>query len=372
VPAQTLRRGCAVLTAALATAALTACTAGGAGGAGSAAGSAGHSLVPGISGPPAIKPNPYAGSIGDKVRPHITPSAVPLASSAEPVSLPLDAYIQASVQQSQTLDAAAAQVAQRCTTAAGFSFPVQPKPDDQTLISQFLEHQDGGLASLTRARAYGFQQPPGGLKLATKVVTPLPSFASEQRKHGTAWASALLGSVPGARPGSSPLGCLRAANTLVFGNLNGNLELGLVGNMLFEARDWADSDQQVLRVQRAWSACMAQHRLSFKSTVDLEADRVWPNPPTRAEITTAVADVRCNHQVNLTNTYLTVEAAYQHAVLSQNMPDVQQAQADFATMQQRAEQVLALPAADVLRLSRAQVAVVSFLLVPRVHSHDGT
>jgi len=54
------------------------------------------------------------------------------------------------------------------------------------------------------------------------------------------------------------------------------------------------------------------------------------------------------------------------------MPDVQQAQADFATMQQRAEQVLALPAADVLRLSRAQVAVVSFLLVPRVHSHDGT
>src|SRR6185437_11969747 len=162
VPAQTLRRGCAVLTAALATAALTACTAGGAGGAGSAAGSAGHSLVPGISGPPAIKPNPYAGSIGDKVRPHITPSAVPLASSAEPVSLPLDAYIQASVQQSQTLDAAAAQVAQRCTTAAGFSFPVQPKPDDQTLISQFLEHQDGGLASLTQARAYGFQQPPGG------------------------------------------------------------------------------------------------------------------------------------------------------------------------------------------------------------------
>jgi hypothetical protein len=223
-----LRRGCAVLTATLATAVLTACAASGAGGAGSAAGSASHSLVPGISGPPAIKPNPYAGSIGDKVRPHIAPSAVPPASSAEPVSLPLDAYIQASVQQSQTLDAAAAQVAQRCTTAAGFSFPIRPQPDDQTLISQFLEHQDGGLASLTQARAYGFQQPPGGLKLATKVVTPLPSFASEQRKHGTAWASALLGSVPGARPGSSPLGCLRAANTLVFGNLNGNLELGLV------------------------------------------------------------------------------------------------------------------------------------------------
>jgi len=328
--------------------------------------------VPGISGPPAIKPNPYAGSIGDKVRPRITPFPVPPASSAEPVSLPLDAYIQASVQQSQTLDAAAAQVAQRCTTAAGFGFPIQPKPDDQTIISQFIEHQDGGLASLAQARAYGFQQPPGGLKLATKAVTPLPSFASEQRKHGTAWASVLLGSVPGARPGPSRLGCLRAANALVFGSLNGNLELGLVGNMLFESRDWADSDPQVLSAQRAWSACMAQHKLSFKSTVDLEAGRIWPNPPTRDEITTAVADVRCNHQVNLTNTYLTVEAAYQHAVLTQNMPDVQQSQADFTAMQQRAVQVLALPVADVLRLSRAQVSKAGFLLVPRVHSHEGT
>ena len=96
MPAQKLRRGCAVLTAALATAVLSACTARGPG---SAAGSASHSLVPGISGPPDIKPNAYAGSIGDKVRPHITPSAVPAAGSAEPVGLPLDSYLQTSVQQ---------------------------------------------------------------------------------------------------------------------------------------------------------------------------------------------------------------------------------------------------------------------------------
>lgn len=369
---QTIRRGCAVLTAALATAVLAACGTSGARGPAPAAGPAGTSLVPGISGPPAIKPNPYAGTIGDKVRPHITPAPIPPAGSAAAVSLPLDTYIQTSVQQSQTLDGAAAQVAQRCTTAAGFSFPVQTEPDDQTLIDQLIEHRDGGLASVAQARAYGFQQPPGGFKAPTKVITPLPSFASEQRKHGSGWASALLGSVPGTKPGSAPLGCLRAANALVFGNLNGNLENGLVGSMLFQSQTWADSDPQVLRVQRAWSACMAQHHQNYKSTVLLEWGRTWPDPPTRAEISLAVTDARCVHQVNLANTYLTVEAAYQHAVLSQNLPDVQQAQADFGTMQQRAQQVLALPAADILRFSRAKVHQAGYLLVPRFHGgHAG-
>jgi hypothetical protein len=184
----------------------------------------------------------------------------------------------------------------------------------------------------------------------TKVQTPLPSFVSEQRKHGTGWASALLGSVPGTKPGSSPLGCLRAANALVFGNLNGNLENGLVGNLLFEARDWANSDPQVLRVQRAWSACMAQHKLNYRSTADLEVNR----------------------RVNLTNTYLTVEAAYEQALIGQNQPDLQQMQADFATLEQRAQQVLALPASDILRLSHAKVHQVVYLLVPRFHGgHAG-
>jgi hypothetical protein len=159
---QTIQRGGTVVTAALATAVLAACSASSTSGPPAAAGSAGTSLVPGISGPPAIKPNPYAGTIGDKVRPHITPASIPPAGSAGLASLPLDAYIQTSVQQSQTLDGAAGQVAQRCTTAAGFSFPVQLEPDDQTLISQFIEHQYDGLASVAQARAYGFQQPPAG------------------------------------------------------------------------------------------------------------------------------------------------------------------------------------------------------------------
>ena len=375
MPVQTIRRGCAVLTAALAaTAVLAACTASRPAPAASGAGSAGRPGVPGISGPPAIKVNPYAGTVGSQERPRITLPPVPPASSAAVVSMPMDSYQQTSVQQEETLDAAAAQVAQRCMSAAGFSYPVTPRPSDDTLLMQFFDRQHAGLTSLAQARSFGFQLPPGSAKLfVSRVEKPLLDFVTEQRKHGTAWASALVGAVPGMKPGTPPLGCMRAANTLVFGNFKGNLELGVIPNVDGDAEEWTDSDPHVLAAQRAWSACMARHGLNYKSTYDMEFGRTWPKPPTPAEITAAVTDVRCNQQVNLANAYLTVEAAYQRALLGQNQPDLQQMQADFVTMQQRAEQVLQLPAADILRLSKARVHQVVYLLIPRVHgAHSGT
>jgi hypothetical protein len=78
-------------------------------------------------------------------------------------------------------------------SAAGFSYPVESKPSDQTFLDQFIEHRDADLNSLSQAKSFGFQLPPSGFKFSTKVETLLPSFAAEQRKHGAAWASALLG-----------------------------------------------------------------------------------------------------------------------------------------------------------------------------------
>ena len=59
-----VRRGCAVLTAALATAVVPACTASRPAPAASGRPAAPPGGVPGISGPPAIKVNPYAGTVG--------------------------------------------------------------------------------------------------------------------------------------------------------------------------------------------------------------------------------------------------------------------------------------------------------------------
>jgi len=373
VPVQTIRRGCAVLTAALAAVLLAAC--GGAAPSQPApTGPTGRPGVPGISGPPAIHVNPYAGTVGYYARPRITVPPVPPAGSAQPISLPIDAYVQTSMQQEETLRTAAAQVAQRCMSAAGFSYPVVPEPDDDALYSQFFDHQNAGLTDLAQARSYGFQQPPSTARLfVRKVDRPQLDFATQQRKHGTAWASALVGEVPGMRPGTPPLGCMRAANTLIFGNLNGNL-IGYDANGIdFDAGKWTDSDPRVLAAQRTWSACLVRHgQYRYKSIPDL-VHRAWPDPPTPAEITAAVTEVHCNHEANLANTYLTVEAAYQRALIGQNQPDLQQMQADFVTLQQRAQQVLALPASDILRFSHALVHQVIYLLIPRVHGgHAGT
>ena len=77
--------------------------------------------------------------------------------------------------------------------------------------------------------------------------------------------------------------------------------------------------------------------------------------PTPAEIATAVADVRCKTQTNLVNTWLTVEAAYQAALISQNLTALARLQASFGRLLSRAETLLRLPsAAGIVRASQGR------------------
>ncbi|MGO9082380.1 MAG: hypothetical protein ACLQDY_25690, partial [Streptosporangiaceae bacterium] len=50
-------------------------------------------------------------------------------------------------------------------------------------------------------------------------------------------------------------------------------------------------------------------------------------------------------RVNFVNTWLTVEAAYQQALISQNLTELARLQASFGRLLQRAETVLRGPAA---------------------------
>ncbi len=53
-----------------------------------------------------------------------------------------------------------------------------------------------------------------------------------------------------------------------------------------------------------------------------------------------MADVSCKTQTNLPNTWLTVEAAYQSALIAQNLTVLSQLQANFQGLLQRAEGML--------------------------------
>jgi hypothetical protein len=91
---------------------------------------------------------------------------------------------------------------------------------------------------------------------------------------------------------------------------------------------------------RAWAACMAGHGYPYSEPITA-ALHGWPKTPTRTEIATAVADVTCKRQVDLVNTWLAVEAAYQQVLVNQNLTQLSQVQASYGRVLQRAQELLA-------------------------------
>jgi hypothetical protein len=294
------------------------------------------------------------GGLGSNTgRPRISLAPIPPADSAQAVTLPLDSYEQVSVQEQQALAAAGDQLTARCMAAAGFSYPVAAQPGSGAANVQSIEAAGYGVASLAEAETYGYRQrgaggPPGSL-------VALPGFVAEQQKHGAAWTSALLGFVPGSRAGARQhQGCLQAADTALYGSLNGDPNPDPVPGIAFQAAQWTQSYPLVLAVERAWSACMARSGFRYQNPGQAQ-DRNWPASPTAAEIATAVADVRCKTRTNLVNTWLTVEAAYQAALISQNLTPLARLQASFGKLLTRAETLLQLPSvAGILRASQGR------------------
>jgi len=298
-----------------------------------------------------------SGPGGGSGRPHISVAPIPPAGSAQTVALPLDSYEQVSVQEQDALAAADDQLTQRCMAAAGFSYPVAAEPGDGGVTVQGIEDGGYGVTSLAQAETYGYRQPSHGAGSAGPGNFVIPASVGVQNKHGTAWTSALLGFVPGARANAPQhQGCLQAANTELYGKISGNPDPDPVPQITIQAAQWTQSDPRILAVQRAWSACMARSGLAYKTPAQAE-EHDWPSTPTPAEITTAVADVRCKTRTNLVNTWLTVEAAYQQALIGQNLTSLSRLQTSFGALQRRAEALLQLPAATgILRISRGRIS----------------
>jgi hypothetical protein len=296
---------------------------------------------------------PGGGPAGSTGRPKISVPPIPPADSASAVALPLDSYEQVSVQQQDALAAASDLLTQRCMLAAGFSYTVAAEPGGGAATVQSIESSGYGLTSLTQAQSLGYKPPAAGSGTAGPAGIALPGFVGQLNKHGTAWTSALLGFVPGARANAPQReGCLQAAYLELYGTLSGNPNPDPVPAITIQSAQWTQSDPRALAVQRAWSACMARRGLSYKSPAQAEGHN-WPSTPTPTEIATAVADVQCKTATNLVNTWLTVEAAYQQALIGQNASSVAQLRANFGTLQRRAEAALQLPAAaGILRISR--------------------
>jgi hypothetical protein len=305
-------------------------------------GGGGFLIVPGISG----------SSAG---RPSITVPRIPPASSAQPVNLPLSTYADVAIAQQSALADANTLLTQKCMAAKGFSYSATTTPSAEEAIVQDTEY-GYGVSSLAAAGAYGYGQPGSGAGPGPGPAF-LGGFASfgDLAQQPRAWTVALLGFAPGARIGKNQTeGCLQLAGTLLYGNRGGPSDP--VPSIAVQASQWTQSDPRVLAVDAAWSRCMAARGYKY-SNPQQAAGAHWPSTPTPRETAIAVADVTCKQQVNLVNTWLTVEAAYQAVLVAKDLATLSQLQASFRNILQRAENLLTipvLPAARPLRLGRGR------------------
>ncbi|HUC25304.1 MAG TPA: hypothetical protein VMA73_21570 [Streptosporangiaceae bacterium] len=287
------------------------------------------------------------GAAGSNGRPKVTVSPIPPATSGSAISLPLDSYADVAGLQQTALAEAQVLLTQKCMAARGFVYTSQATPSQEQAVLQTIEYGFGA-TNLADASVYGYGQPsadsgpqPGGLFLGG-----FSSF-NALKQQPPAWTVALLGFAPGAR-----IGPVReeSCTTLALNDVyRPGSQIGdPVPAIAEQASQWTQTDPRILAVDSAWSKCMALRGFHYANPQQ-PADHHWPTTPTAAETATAVADVTCKQQVNLINTWLTVEAAYQTALIGQNIGTLAHLQAGFQGALDRVEVLLASPAGQTPR-----------------------
>lgn len=285
------------------------------------------------------------GTGGGGSRPKITMPPIPPMGSSLTIPMPLEAYQAISTQQQEALADASALLIQRCMAARGFEDTSSANPPFSSVVTLGeVETAGAGLTSVTQARTFGFVHPKntGSAPAGPQIIGIVDAAGFGQSlKAGRAYAEALFGFGPGTGTGpGGHLGCMQQASKEVYGPVFGEPVPDPVPQIAAQAVGFTQTDPRIRAVDRAWSRCMARHFYHYGTPRQVEGRR-WPSPPNKAEIATAVADVTCKAETNLLNTYLAVEAAYQQALIGQNLATLAQLQANFAPLLRRANASLA-------------------------------
>jgi hypothetical protein len=278
---------------------------------------------------------------GKSGRPQISVPPIPPASSSRPIAMPLDSYEQVAGNEQEVLVEASSLLTQRCMTGRGFSYAEAAQPSTELSALQQTENSPVGLTKLGQAQIYGYATPKSGTGSSGPVFFGLVGgqvFGQAIQDHGPAWVTALLGFSPGPvqQNQGHHEGCAQLVTSELYGPDRGSSNPDPVPGIAFQSLQWTQSDPRTLAADKAWSRCMTARGFGYGTPQDA-AQKNWPSLPTTAEIATAVADVTCKAQTNLTNTWLTVEAAYQLALIDQNLTALSQLQASFKGLLQRAE-----------------------------------
>ena len=254
------------------------------------------------------------GSTGSGGRPKITVGPIPPADSSQVINLPLGTYADVAFSQQTVLSEASTLLTQECMASRGFVYTARPaRPRSRRCAVGRVSVRGDQRDRRRHLRLRAAQSS----SLAGRPGVPGGFAFGDLTKQPRAWVAALLGFAPGQRIGAHPIeGCLSESSSGSTAAPAGASDP--VPQLAIQSASWTESDPRVEAVDAAWSRCMALRGYKYNSPQQA-ADAHWPSKPTPTETATAVADVACKQAVNLDNTWLAVEAAYQSALIGQDL-----------------------------------------------------
>ncbi|MGH3302879.1 MAG: hypothetical protein ACRDOK_14575 [Streptosporangiaceae bacterium] len=268
------------------------------------------------------------------------------AATVSAASLPLAGY-EADTSQQDAINNAENELIAQCMRAKGFTMPppTAEQQDLQALAAKSAQSgadQPYGITSAAYAAQYGYGLAfaPGSAPSHVTTVAPGTTI-SFGPKESAAFNIALVGYASGLPPpGQNTFkGCQGQTLQRLQAGLDTPDPKGLVGQLMAESDQQAQSAPQVIQVLTRWSSCMAAD--GYQLATPMQAMHLqWPVVASPTEIAVAKADVACKNRTKLVSVWLTAEAAVQRALIQSNAVALDQIRQAYAAEIRRAEALL--------------------------------
>nr|WP_296067587.1 hypothetical protein [uncultured Actinoplanes sp.] len=238
-------------------------------------------------------------------------TATPSVSNLNDVGLPLDRYV-TTVDDYVDLDYASRLMTADCMKGFGITW----NPGTRLSMNGLRDRTNRlGLVDEAVAKRAGYHIDPAHAG----------DYAEQDQRHNPELSDDQNIILMGARPGQKAPkgvpqgGCTGEGYRRIGWSIDEDQWLQDLTN---DAAQRTFADKRALKVSEAWSACMKESGYRYDKPDDANNDLRWWSddkaPASKAEINTAVADVRCKKKVHYLDQMTAILAAYQQQVVETN------------------------------------------------------
>ncbi|MBT2423861.1 hypothetical protein J7F01_36185 [Streptomyces sp. ISL-22] len=233
---------------------------------------------------------------------------VPLpGKEAREITVPFDEY-NISPADAIRIDTAEDSLVGECMRERGMKWTVAPLPPERDIAPP--NRRRYGVVEPDAARVFGFHNPqdrPSVARRNKELDTRGRKISPEVRRAAYGDES---------KPG--PGGCLKKARDQMMKGAP-KINVSLFNKRSGQTFEASQRDAKVERVFRSWSACMKEAGFRYKDPLAAATDERWgTDKPSRKEIRTAQADVRCKEKTDLTAIWMAAEKRIQDDVIREH------------------------------------------------------